>query len=337
MVGLFFFFLAKSYSLRYNKPERVKSKGRTVMTVFSITFQQLLVFLLIMAIGFTIKKLNILADSAETVLSRLLAYIFGTALTVKTFSSQFRPENLQENGTYLLFGIAALAITSAFGFGLGRFFSKDWYLKRVYTYSLVIANMGYMGYPLVKAIFGEKSLMHMMVFCLPFSMFIYTAGLVLLNPKSQKSPWKSLLNPMVCGMVLGSVLGLLEIPLPSVIPNTLEMLSNCMAPVAMLITGIVIAKFPFKDLCRNPAVYAASLLRLLVIPAVIALVFRAWNVPQEVITIALCATAMPAGLNTVVFPAAYGGDVRPGAGMALISSALGLVTIPLIFSLFITL
>ena len=305
------------------------------MAVFSVTFQQLLVLLSIMAIGFVIKKINLLADDAETMLSRLLSNIFIPALTVKTFSGQFRPENLQENGTYLLFGVVTLAIASAFGFGLARFFSKDWYLRRVYAYSLVIANMGYMGYPLVNAMFGEEALMHMMVFCLPMSMFIYSVGLLLLNPQSRKSPWKAMCNPMLAGMVLGALLGLLEIPLPSVIPNMLELLSNCMAPVAMLITGIVIAKYPLKTLYRDPAVYVATLLRLIVIPVVVVLLLRAFGAPESVVSISLCATALPAGLNSVIFPAAYGGDVRPGAGMALISNVLGLITIPLLFSLFI--
>ncbi|HAY97711.1 MAG TPA: permease, partial [Ruminococcaceae bacterium] len=49
----------------------------------------------------------------------------------------------------------------------------------------------------------------------------------------------------------------------------------------------------------------------------------------------LCATAMPLGLNTVVFPAAYGGDTTPGAGMALVSHLISVITIPVMFSIFI--
>lgn len=46
----------------------------------------------------------------------------------------------------------------------------------------------------------------------------------------------------------------------------------------------------------------------------------------------LCATAMPLGLNTVVFPAAYGGDTTPGASMALISHLMSIITIPIMFA-----
>ena len=42
-------------------------------------------------------------------------------------------------------------------------------------------------------------------------------------------------------------------------------------------------------------------------------------------------TAMPLGLNTVVFPEAYGGNPETGASMALISNTLGVITIPLLY------
>ena len=43
--------------------------------------------------------------------------------------------------------------------------------------------------------------------------------------------------------------------------------------------------------------------------------------------------AMPLGLNTVVFPEAYGGNPETGASMALISHTLCIVSIPLMYAL----
>ena len=56
---------------------------------------------------------------------------------------------------------------------------------------------------------------------------------------------------------------------------------------------------------------------------------------DSIVMLTLCATAMPLGLNTVVFPAAYGGDTTPGASMALISHLMSIITIPIMFTLFI--
>ena len=47
----------------------------------------------------------------------------------------------------------------------------------------------------------------------------------------------------------------------------------------------------------------------------------------------LIAFGTPLGLNTVVFPAAYGGDTSTGASMAMISHTLCVITIPLMYAL----
>ena len=43
--------------------------------------------------------------------------------------------------------------------------------------------------------------------------------------------------------------------------------------------------------------------------------------------------ACPCGMNTVVFPAAYGEDCQSGASMLLISSLCAIFTAPLIYAL----
>ena len=102
----------------------------------------------------------------------------------------------------------------------------------------------------------------------------------------------------------------------------------------MLMTGIVIAKYNFKEIVLNLKFSVASLFRLVLIPACLMFILRFLNVPQYVQLASLCSYAIPMGLNTVVFPAAFGGDTKPGASMALISNILGVITIPIMFAFF---
>ena len=87
----------------------------------------------------------------------------------------------------------------------------------------------------------------------------------------------------------------------------------------------------------NKPVYGASVLRLIVIPAVFMVLLRALGVNEEVMIFGLIAFATPLGLNTIVYPAAYGGNVKTGASMAVISHTFSVITIPLMYLLFIVL
>jgi predicted permease len=43
--------------------------------------------------------------------------------------------------------------------------------------------------------------------------------------------------------------------------------------------------------------------------------------------------ATPLGMNTIVFPKAYGGNPKIGASMAMISHTLCVITIPILYAL----
>jgi len=54
-----------------------------------------------------------------------------------------------------------------------------------------------------------------------------------------------------------------------------------------------------------------------------------------VLTFALIVFGTPLGLNTIVYPAAYGGDTRTGASMTMISTVFSVITIPLMYLIFV--
>ena len=144
---------------------------------------------------------------------------------------------------------------------------------------------------------------------------------------------KGLLAPPVLALFLGVILGLLNVKqyFPQFLLTALSNAGACMGPVSMVLAGFVIGGYEFKSLFTNKKVYIATFLRLIVIPAVFVIVMKALGINKEIITLALIAFATPLGLNTIVYPAAYGGDTKTGASMAMISHTLSVITLPLMY------
>ena len=107
-----------------------------------------------------------------------------------------------------------------------------------------------------------------------------------------------------------------------------------MSPVAMLLTGMTIAKIDLKKAFSNVPVYLASLVRLVVLPVAAILVLGFVKLEYGLALCIVCNLAMPLGLSPVVVPAGFGKDTSDAAGMALISHLLSCITIPLVFLLF---
>ena len=270
-------------------------------------------------------------------LSKLETYAFVPCLVFSVFYKYCTVENFKQKWTYMLYGAAVMAVSLPIGIVLAKFFAKDGYLKKIYTYSFAVANFSFMGNAVVLGVFGEKVLFDYMIFTLPLNLYVYSIGTASLIPteKGGKLSVKTFVNPIFIALILGAVCGLLSVPLPKFITTAISSAGACMSPLAMLLTGFVIGEYSLKTLASDKKVYLASVIRLIILPSAFMAVLLLLKTDKDIIRVSLCATAMPLGLNTVVFPAAYGGDTTPGAGMALVSHLISVITIPVMFSIFI--
>jgi predicted permease len=246
--------------------------------------------------------------------------------------------------------VVALAILLSYA--LIRFFSKPGRADYgVYLYALAFANSGYMGDPLVQSILGgDVALSYYKIFCLPISLAIYTWGISRMIPSDKgkvgmRGILRKIANPPTLSLLLGMIAGLcgLGAYLPKFALDALDKLRGCMGPVAMLLAGFTIGSYGLGRMLSRKKTYVASLLRLIIIPSLIIAVLYGiktllclipgFQMDNNALYFAFFAIGTPLGLNTVVFPEAYGGDAEVGAGMTLVSHTLCIVTIPLMYAL----
>ena len=327
-----------------------------MIKVFLATLNPMLTLFLFMILGFTLYKIKILPEDSAKVMAKLETYLFVPALSIASMLT-VTPDKIATHATNIIFSGLSVGLAICLALLIAPLFVKDKqsYERKVYNYALTFANSGYLGDPVVLALFGLEGLAYYKIACIPVSIMCYGWGVPQLVPKGQSGQgWKRFFPlPSICTYV-GLLLGLTGVgtfinttPALKFATDGLEKLGDCMGPVAMLIAGITVARFPFKPMLTNKKVYFASFLRLIVLPAIILcvlfgvkelanLVFGLHidNLPLFLIFFMI---ATPLGLNTVVFPEAYGGDPSIGASMTMISHTLCIITIPLIFALLCTL
>ena len=166
----------------------------------------------------------------------------------------------------------------------------------------------------------------------------YDAAPCLLIPAEEgkqtlKSRLKSFANPMIAAMLVGMVIGLCNIQLPKFLNEVISVTGGCMSPLAMILTGITIAKIDMKKVLSIKSIYVVSLVRLIAFPALFMGLLLLVSMPDNIAACAVCSLAMPLGLSTLVIPGGYGKDTSVAAGMTLVSHLLSALTIPIVFYL----
>ncbi len=305
---------------------------------FQATLSSVLSLFIIMAVGFFLRKKKLVPEDAGTVLSRLETFLLLPALNFNTMLTRCTVETLKSDFRLLLYSLIIVFAAVALSYLLaGLFEKKDAYMKNIYRYALVFSNYGYMGYAIVPLILGQEMLQKYILFTLPMTVVLYMWGVNMLIPKKEnrKNPLLNLINPSFVAILLGMLCALLGLGkyVPSFLTTTLSSLGNCLGPMAMLLTGFAIGGIDVMSVIGNKKVYAATFLRLIVLPAVLISVLYLLKADGEVMFFTLVAYGSSFGMNTVVFPSAYGGDVVPGSAMAVISNVFVVLTLPMMFGL----
>lgn len=305
---------------------------------FQATLSPILSLFLIMAIGFFLRKKKLLPEQAGTVLSKLETFLLLPALNFNTMLTRCTVETLKSDYRLIFYSLIVIFAAVVMAYVLSAFFEKkDAYMRNIYKYALTFSNYGYMGYAIVPLILGQEMLQKYMIFTLPMSVVLYLWGVTLLIPKKEnrKNPLLNLLNPSIIAILLGMICGLLGLGkyAPEFLTTTLSSLGSCLGPMAMLLTGFAIGGIEVKKVLGNGKVYVATAFRLVILPALWVLVLYLLKAERDTMFLALVAYGTSFGLNTVVFPTAYGGDVVPGSAMAVVSNVLAVVTLPVMYGL----
>ncbi len=309
-----------------------------MLSVFFATLSPMLVMLLCVFAGFFLNKASLLPKNSAEILSKLETYIFVPSLIIKTFFKYCTVSTLKENYRLILYCVISLLFAVIIAYILSPFFAKNQYEKNIYRYAFVFSNFSFLGNSIVPAILGEENLFLYMLYTLPLVFSAYSWGTAILIPldKERKSFISNLKNPVFFSIVIGLVFGLFGISkyVPSFLFETISYFSSCMGPVAMLLTGFVIGNYNVIKLIKNIKVFILCILKLSVIPSLFVFILFFIGADKQSLIFTFFAFGTALGLNTVIFPSAYGGDASTGASMAIVAQLLCVITIPVLYTFF---
>ncbi len=294
-------------------------------------FSQVFMLYVYVAIGFALAKFGIVKQEHTKTLSGLLVYVFLPFNIFKTFAANFNLTYISHNRSLLLSSVVILLCIIIFSHFSARLLSKEKYERYIYEYSMTVPNFGYMGYALAEALLGQAGLMNIMAFGIPTSIYINTYAFARLTKSGVNI--KKIFSPTLVTTFIGIAWGLLEIPVPDILSKIVSTGSVCMAPVSMILTGITIAGFSIKRIISNKKIYPLSFLTLIVTPVVLGLILKSFA-SAVIIETAVLFYALPCGMNTVVFPRLVDENCEYGAGIALVSTTLACITLPIVLTIF---
>ena len=147
-----------------------------------VMLQQMIVMFLMMAVGYLCYRRQILT---EEVSRKVSAIVVNVANPCMILSSALTDQQMQ--GKELVQTLAIVVIMYVFLLVMAQLLPRILCIQKesrgAYAAMTVFANIGFMGFPVLAAMYGNGALLYGAVFQIPFNILIYTYGVAVLTRK----------------------------------------------------------------------------------------------------------------------------------------------------------
>ena len=297
------------------------------------TAGQIVSLFIVMVIGYALNKCKVLNSDVNAKLVKLVINVAMPAQIITAFVSN---QGIVSNAEVIsVFGISflmhAIYFIIALIFVFGLFVKKE--QRGTYYFMMMFGNVGFMGFPVIEAIFGKECLIYAVIFNLVFQVLVYSVGIIIIRrPDIPFSP-KKLLNMPLVSAGIAIVLFFLKIKLPGPINSSLGYLGNITTPMAMIILGSIIANMKIRELFDEWRVYAFAVFKLLLVPIVAIVLLKYIPIKSEVVKgCMIVLSAMPVATNASMLAIEYDGDMNLTSKGIFFTTLLCMLTIPLIMA-----
>lgn len=316
-----------------------------------ILFRQVAVLVLLMIPGVLLSKFNLIGEGFGKALSNVILYAAQPALIIMGFVAvDFNAEVVLRMIAVFVFALVAHLLF--YGISLLTYRHAPEKRKNVLVFATIFTNAGYMGIPLLEALFGKtfpEIAIYGSVYVTAFNIYLWTLGAYLYT-KDRKyiSAKKMIINPATISTFIGLIIfALSAIPaardavvIPylrneGVINSVMVSLKSLVAPLSMLLIGFRLKDINIKAAFKEKYVYISIFVTLFLTPAVLFGIMKLLslvNVYNDPLTLSvlLISASAPAATATCMFSEKFDGDSAYAGLIVSLTSVLCIFSMPIV-------
>lgn len=295
-----------------------------------ILLQQMIVLFIYMMIGYFCCKKDYLNIEASDRISWIVVNIANPGLIINAAvngdGAVVGRELFQITGLAIILFVSLILV----GLVVPVLFRIPKEQRGIFNSMSTFNNIGFMGFPIISATFGNEALLYASVFVLPFNALIYTYGISKIGGKGSKFELKKMLNIGVIACCISLIICVFQLQVPEFVKTTTAGLSDLTAPLSMMVIGMSLTQMDLKEMFMDVKLIGFSLFKLLVIPVLGMMVVLRLVDNEMLQSVCMIMMATPAASITVMLAQQYNGDVEMASKGVALTTVLSVATIPIV-------
>ena len=310
------------------------------MNYAGIVLNQLLAFVFYALAGVTAVKMKVLDEKGLNYISSYIVRIAMPIMILQKISSMESIQLVISRLPVVILCAVMFVGNYLIAFILKKVFRLKGDKGDVYQATTTFGNMGFMGIPVLTALFPENGMLYISLCTLIDQTAFWTIGVELTTPQSKKGEKKKGFDPGVLkrvfnfgfiAMLIAFVMLIFGIRLPSFIDTAFAGIGNTVSPLALVYLGGVFCYADIKGSFKHLEYYAAIVFRMVVFPILLYMLMGIvpWLDPEIRITMAILC-AMPAMTSVSIMAKANGSEGDYSACQGFLTTLFSVVTLPLV-------
>ena len=301
------------------------------MELSLLLIRQIAAMFLMMGVGVLLVRLKVLKPENGTIISKILLYAVVPCTIINSYQIDFTVSKLAGLGVSILGAVIVHAVFLL----LERVLRRPLKLHPVESASVLYSNAGNLIIPLVMASLGSEWVFYISGYMIVQQLLIWTHGKSMMSGTTQWDWKKIVTNVNIIAIFIGILLFLTGFRFPGVVQTAIDGMAGMIAPLSMVLTGMVLGGMKFREIVGTPRAYLVTALRLAVFPLVIVLLFALTGLTRlhpeapQILLVTLLAASSASATTITQFAQLY--DNRPGytGTISIMTVIFCIVTIPL--------
>lgn len=298
------------------------------MPSMDIVFNQILVILLYVAVGFIAGKTGLVSAEQRKYLSRLCSDLILPFTVLSAASQSVSRREIASLGFLVLLILLIFILTKAAALGIQKIRRTPYPVKVTTASLLTYPNCTFLGLPLCRALFGDMAILYNAVYLLAFNILFFTWQYTMFTKK--KFELRSLITPPTAATFLLVIMLSLGLHFPAPVQTAAAGTGAIITPLSLIIVGVMMAENRFASILRERRAYLITLLRNLVIPFAFIPVLRCLPLDSAARLCLLVYFACPCAALTIIYAIQCDSEPELAAHSVLMSTMFFAASLPMI-------
>ena len=314
---------------------RIMKVGEKIMEISFLLFKQIAQFFIMIIMGYTLVKLKIVKSEDSKVLSMVCLYLIMPCVIINSFLIDFTPEKLKG------LGLAGVAIVIHFvAWIFIKILGKVLNFNPVEKASVMYSNAANMVIPVVMSVLGDEWVLYSSAFVSVQLVLLWTHCKSMLSNEKGFELKKIYTNINLIAIFIGILLFITKIHIPSVLQGTLKSVGGTVAPISMIITGMIMAGAELKKVFSNGRIYLVLFFRMIFFPFIVFLIMYFTGITKVIdngamiLLVTFIATITPTASSITQMAQVYGNNEQYAGAINIMTTIASIVTMPIMVALY---